>query len=624
MKQKFSTVFLSHQMEKLILIFLLLIPKQSLGQSAKVNLVSLAIKEIVDSHYVKNSIGFDLIIYGRETRKLTEIASQLLLLSKESFAVKVITFDEKVKKEQFQLTQPAILLFDTSSSFLDFNRNLQLVNKLPKRFSFLVYYSTSDGVKQGFDKLFYKVFLTHDNDSSIRMRQFNFFSADACRKWSSKEINRFSPKLLKWEKSIKINHEFENFHGCGFVFLILNLCKPVTHFEVHSNGTFTPSGYAVDFFEALAKVYNFKIIYSPFDTNEARFLNPNLKMEFSTQVGSLSNYKLIDHPNRTSVLSKTFGNNLFGFVIPKGELYTPLEKLILPFDIETWFWFAIFIAGGIVAIFIIKIMPKVIQNFVFGRNVQTPILNMTQAFFGVGQLTLPGRNFARYLLMMFILFCLIIRTAYQGKMFEFLQQEMRKPEVKSVEEMIANNFTFLTYDHNVEMFEPMDIFRGFAATFISRVNSYKFYFRAKFTTMNYSTLLSKKLLEKLSHPNSKQALILMIENLPFVVAHANISTALTVLKQTFLTAHIGFTMQKDNFLNHQINRKITQAVESGLMDYWRMNYDPKPISEQPAEPQVLTMEHLALGFNIFLLCLAISFIAFIAENIKQKIVDGLF
>lgn len=76
-------------MKKFYFIFLLLFQNGNLVDITKVSLVPLAIKQITDAHYAKNAISFDLIIYGRDTRKVTEIATQLLLLSKETFAGKV-------------------------------------------------------------------------------------------------------------------------------------------------------------------------------------------------------------------------------------------------------------------------------------------------------------------------------------------------------------------------------------------------------------------------------------------------------------------------------------------------------------------------------------------------------
>jgi hypothetical protein len=39
---------------------------------------------------------------------------------------------------------------------------------------------------------------------------------------------------------------------------------------------------------------------------------------------------------------------------------------------------------------------------------------------GGGMISLPGRNFARFILMQFILFSLIVRTGYQGVQFDMM------------------------------------------------------------------------------------------------------------------------------------------------------------------------------------------------------------
>lgn len=70
---------------------------------------------------------------------------------------------------------------------------------------------------------------------------------------------------------------------------------------------------------------------------------------------------------------------------------------------------------------------------------------------------LPGRNFSRFLLVSFMLFSLVMRTAYQGKQFQFMQNEMRRPDVKTIDEMIESNFTLYVYEirefRNMEFIE---------------------------------------------------------------------------------------------------------------------------------------------------------------------------
>jgi hypothetical protein len=71
---------------------------------------------------------------------------------------------------------------------------------------------------------------------------------------------------------------------------------------------------------------------------------------------------------------------------------------------------------------------------------------------------LPGRNFARFILMLYLLFCLVLRTAYQGKQFEFMGKEMRRPDPKTVENLIEKQFSLMNLQE-VEFFKNMEFMK---------------------------------------------------------------------------------------------------------------------------------------------------------------------
>jgi hypothetical protein len=76
------------------------------------------------------------------------------------------------------------------------------------------------------------------------------------------------------------------------------------------------------------------------------------------------------------------------------------------------------------------------------------MLIISGTFFGIGQMRLPINNFGRIILMVFILFCLIIRTAYLGVLFEMITTDMRKNSPNTMEQLLAQNYTiyFRYYD----------------------------------------------------------------------------------------------------------------------------------------------------------------------------------
>jgi hypothetical protein len=104
-----------------------------------------------------------------------------------------------------------------------------------------------------------------------------------------------------------------------------------------------------------------------------------------------------------------------------GEEYTSYEKFLLPFDSRTWICCGLTFGCAFLTVFILKIIKNLqIQQIVYGNRVKSPALNILIAFFGQSQNILPTRSFSRVLLMIFILFCLIIRTAYQGVQFDLM------------------------------------------------------------------------------------------------------------------------------------------------------------------------------------------------------------
>ena len=82
---------------------------------------------------------------------------------------------------------------------------------------------------------------------------------------------------------------------------------------------------------------------------------------------------------------------------------------------------------------------------------------MVEVFLGgtLKEQTLPTKNFARTLLMIFILYSLIIRTVYQGSLVRNLQSENRKPSVTNIDEMIEKGYTLYLKAAGIEFIEQM-------------------------------------------------------------------------------------------------------------------------------------------------------------------------
>lgn len=141
--------------------------------------------------------------------------------------------------------------------------------------------------------------------------------------------------------------------------------------------------------------------------------------------------------------------------------------------------------------------------------------------------------------------------------------------------------------------------------------------------MNHSALLQADFYTNISQAGSRSAAMSLLQNLPFVVEYANITIKLKLLSESFFTLHYGYTMYPTYFFAQQMNRKITQTVESGLMNYWISKHQPIPILETPTGPEVLTLEHTLVGFKIWIVCILISSTTFFVEIVSKKIIDRM-
>lgn len=93
-------------------------------------------------------------------------------------------------------------------------------------------------------------------------------------------------------------------------------------------------------------------------------------------------------------------------------------------------------------------------------------------------------------------------------------------------------------------------------------------------------------------------------------------SSVTRLETTFTSAFLALMFKPFSPFFESFNEEIDQLISSGLISYWiniagnKYGFKRK-ISE--IGPEVLTMEHLGIGFLVCFIPLVISFVVFIAE-----------
>jgi hypothetical protein len=160
----------------------------------------------------------------------------------------------------------------------------------------------------------------------------------------------------------------------------------------------------------------------------------------------------------SAAFSSVLFTDYLTFTVPSGEPYTDLERMFLMFDKSTWICIGVTFTAALLLIQLLNFMSIWVQKFVFGRDIRTPTLNVAAIFLTGSQHRVPGRNFARFMLMMFAIWALIIRTCYQSELYKNLQGDLRKPRIQTVDELNKQNFT-LIYENFQKSFsgEPVKL-----------------------------------------------------------------------------------------------------------------------------------------------------------------------
>lgn len=331
-----------------------------------------------------------------------------------------------------RLSSFGILLFESVEEFKKFYREKFLAEN-PKGFAgpFLLYVQIStatikDLLRSEFQglHLIEFIYFVVENETSIELLTAIWYSKRACNEFQLVVVNTFSKTTKQWTSNKFQIRKFDNFHGCR---LRIDGGKIMYNYD----RTMTiSSDLQIKIIRDLSRRLNYSVV-----------IGNDKASRFDFQISSLVTIQSIRRNDNLSISQPfIFRDSLLA--IPVGEEYTAYEKLLLPFDHAVWFWILLVFFAAFFSIFLMKFIGQKARNFVIGSNIRAPALNVAMIFSGASQVKMPGKNFARFLVMAFVLYSLIIRTAWQGKMFEFMQQEIRKPEVQSISEMTKKNFTF--------------------------------------------------------------------------------------------------------------------------------------------------------------------------------------
>jgi hypothetical protein len=343
-------------MQKILVFSIILLAASSIHSLnfaiSKTPPAATAINELIQKFFVHRSIDFSLIVHR------SEIIDQLL----NSFETPIKVVNVENNDNSFHIDRSAVLIFNNKQEFVNFHRKMQVAFDYPRELHFFVYIESNDDQEYSphsddFKKLLeFKNFnFLFEGDDFIDLVTFMTFQQPNCRELHPFTVNRFSKASRKWETNSFSMERFMNFNKCELAIWPNNIFKVALFDRIHktieSSLNFTSIVLTSE-----NQPYDFFMLFSP---ARMMLVDPIADSTFKP-FSSTYSFLIVD----------------FHFLVSRSAPYSYLEKALMPFENEVWYWLIGSLSLGVIAIVVISCMSKKIRRFVFGLRVQAPMLNM--------------------------------------------------------------------------------------------------------------------------------------------------------------------------------------------------------------------------------------------------------
>lgn len=151
------------------------------------SLVTLAAGQAVHQFFANQSEGFDILVYGEKSHKMSEIVTEVMKVN--VIPTKLIHLGKA--NESFTISRSLFLLFNKLKTYKKFHKNAKLGNKFLKSFQFLVYINENHEKASAQKALIKDEYYLVETESSVKLTTFLTFQQPNCREWNEVEVNRF-------------------------------------------------------------------------------------------------------------------------------------------------------------------------------------------------------------------------------------------------------------------------------------------------------------------------------------------------------------------------------------------------------------------------------------------------
>jgi len=447
------------------------------------------------------------------------------------------------------------------------------------------------------------VYVLYDDEDGIALSTFFPFNDPSnCLNTRPKVINKFHNHKFATNLVLDVESKFKNLNKC-----------PIRLTTFHSNigvmkrnlpdGTYELYGFEMAMINVVADKLNFTLdiqFRDGIDEWGSVFDNGTLTATFQdlkdrrTDIG-MGDYFLKVNRLKYFDASVAYLNYPIVFIVPPGEGFTVFEKFVRPFEPVVWLILLFVLSAGIIVILVINLRFKYLKNFVFGRGINNPLMNMLIIVVGLQQSKVPKRNFARFLLIMLIFMCFVFRSIYQGSLYQFLQSDGRHKEVQTIDDMLEHDYEICMHESFVDVV----------------INNPKIQKMKQY-------IKDQECLDSLMSRSKRTAVVGgRLNLLDYSRTHPDFPYK--ICPENLLTINIVLYFPKNYYLREAFDHKIGRLVSSGFVEHWLKMYDYTNLWKSIKKgPRAIKLQHVKGCFYLLICGYLTGIIIFIAEIFVHK------
>ncbi|XP_043659462.1 uncharacterized protein LOC122624089 [Drosophila teissieri] len=355
------------------------------------------------------------------------------------------------------------------------------------------------------------------------------------------------------------------------------------------------SGIDWDMLQLLAKVLRFRIqLFMPQEPSQI-FGEGNVTgcfKQLADGVVSIAIGGLSGSDKRRSLFSKStvYHQSHFVMVVRRDRYLGRFGPLFLPFRGKVW--------GVIIAMLLLAVLSTCALRS--RLRLRHPMENLFVVIVGnpIPEQRLPTRGFLRYLVASWMLLTLVLRCAYQARLFDVLRLSRHRPLPEDLSGLIRDNYTMVANGYHD--FYPLEL-----------TSRQPLDFAARFERVQRAA------------PGERLTTISLMSNLAFWNhQHRNIS-CLTFVRQPIYMYHLVIYFPKRYFLRPAVDRKIKQLLSAGVLAHIERRYmqfegNQNVASNDPILLRRITKRIMNGAYRIHALVLVVATGTFVLEFLARR------